>query len=61
MKIEHFEEARQVSEQLNVLIQIIYSQGISSREKNVLTGLSLDLSNDIYQFCKAGHERDEKE
>ncbi|ARF49627.1 hypothetical protein [Pantoea stewartii] len=61
MEIDNFEEAKNISEQLNVLVQVIYSSQLSNHEKDVLTGLSLNLSNELYHFCKAGFEKDEAE
>lgn len=59
MKIDTFEEAKNVSLQLNVLIQTIYQFDLTTHDKDILTGLSLNLSSDLYHFCKAGFDKDE--
>ncbi len=52
--IDTFEEAKNVSQQLNVLIQVMYSYDLTEHEKDILTGLSLNLSCELTNFCMAG-------
>lgn len=54
-----FQESENIAEQINVLIQVIYDGELCTTEKKVLTGIALNLSQELLTFCKAGAKDEE--
>lgn len=49
-----FEESENIAEQLNVLLQVIYGVQLGMHQREVLTGIALNLSQELSCFCKVG-------
>ncbi|WP_158784638.1 hypothetical protein [Pantoea sp. BAV 3049] len=50
-----FEESEHIAEQLHVILEVVDGAGeISEYQKAVLTGIALNLSGMLLQFCGAG-------